>query len=89
MRGRSTETVSAFAAGAVVPIVPFLVGRGLVAVATSVALSGVALFGTGAAITLFTGRSVWRSGGRQLFLGLAAAGITYGIGAWIGVAIAG
>ena len=38
------------------------------------------LFGIGAAITLFTGAPVWRSGGRQLLLGLAAAGVTFGVG---------
>jgi VIT1/CCC1 family predicted Fe2+/Mn2+ transporter len=32
---------------------------------------------------------VWRSGGRQLVLGLAAAGLTFGIGKLIGIAFAG
>ncbi len=52
-------------------------------------ISGLALFGIGAAITLFTGRPVWRSGGRQLLLGLAAAGVTFGLGKLIGIAITG
>jgi VIT1/CCC1 family predicted Fe2+/Mn2+ transporter len=63
-----------FTIGAIVPILPFVVTRGSIAVLSSVALSGIALFGIGAAITLFTGTAVWRSGGRQLLLGLAAAG---------------
>jgi VIT1/CCC1 family predicted Fe2+/Mn2+ transporter len=42
----------------------------------------------GAAITIFTGVAVWRSGGRQLLLGLAAAGITFTIGHLIGVMLA-
>ena len=78
-----------FTIGAVVPIIPFLVARGIVAVTASLAVSALALFGIGAAITLFTGMPVWRSGGRQLLLGLAAAGVTYGVGRLIGIAITG
>ncbi|MFY8008718.1 MAG: hypothetical protein ACOVNW_03430 [Flavobacterium sp.] len=43
----------------------------------------------GAAITLFTGKSVWYSGMRQVIFGLAAAAITFGIGKLIGVSVAG
>jgi VIT1/CCC1 family predicted Fe2+/Mn2+ transporter len=78
-----------FAIGAAVPILPFLVTRGSIAVVWSVVISAVGLFGIGAAITLFTGVPVWRSGGRQLLLGLAAAGVTFGIGTLIGMAITG
>ena len=78
-----------FAIGAVVPILPFVVMRGNIAVASSVVVSGLALYGIGGAITVFTGNPVWRSGGRQLLLGLAAAGVTFGIGKLIGVAITG
>jgi vacuolar iron transporter family protein len=78
-----------FSIGALIPILPFLLpGYGLQVVA-SLTLSGVALFGIGAAITIFTGASVWRSGGRQLVLGLAAAGVTFSIGHLIGVTLSG
>ena len=72
-----------------VPILPFLFFRGTLAVASSAVVSALALFGLGAAITVFTGTPVWRSGGRQLLLGLAAAGLTFGIGKLIGIAIPG
>src|SRR5881296_497603 len=78
-----------FTVGAIVPILPFLVTRGSTAVLSSDAVSGLALFAIGAAITLFTGMPVWRSGGRQLLLGLAAAGVTFGLGKLIGTAITG
>jgi VIT1/CCC1 family predicted Fe2+/Mn2+ transporter len=78
-----------FAIGAVVPILPFLVVRGAIAVMSSVAIGALALFGIGAAITLFTATPVWRSGGRQLLLGLAAAGVTFSVGKLIGIAITG
>jgi VIT1/CCC1 family predicted Fe2+/Mn2+ transporter len=78
-----------FAFGAIIPLVPFLLARGTAAVLWSVGLSAVALFAIGAAITLFTGRGVLRTGSRQLILGLGAAAVTYGIGKLVGVAIAG
>jgi len=46
------------------------------------------LFLIGAAITLFTGRSVLYSGFRQVLFGLAAAAITYTIGRLIGINLA-
>ena len=78
-----------FAIGALVPILPFFVLRGSLAVAVSAAVSALGLFGIGAAITIFTGAPVWRSGGRQLLLGLAAAGVTFGLGRLIGMALTG
>ena len=78
-----------FAIGAVVPILPFVVMRGTLAVASSVVISGLALFGIGGAITIFTGKPAWQSGARQLLLGLTAAGMTFAVGKLIGVAITG
>ena len=77
-----------FAVGAIVPIVPFMLTGASVAVLASLALSGIALFAIGAAITIFTGVPVWRSVGRQLLLGLGAAGVTFVIGRLIGIALA-
>ncbi|HET8743832.1 MAG TPA: VIT1/CCC1 transporter family protein, partial [Gaiella sp.] len=78
-----------FVVGAIVPVIPFVFLDGTAAVVTSLVASGVALFGIGAAITLLTGRSVLFSGARQVAFGLAAAGVTYGIGAAIGVSVSG
>ena len=71
------------------PVAPFLFLSGFTAVAASVVLCGLGLFGIGAAITLLTGRSVWYSGFRQVLIGFTAAGITFGIGRLIGVSISG
>lgn len=78
---------SLFAAGAIVPVLPFLVATGSAAIAASAVLSGLALFGLGAAITLLTGKDPLRAGLRQVAFGLAAAAITYGIGALVGAAV--
>jgi VIT1/CCC1 family predicted Fe2+/Mn2+ transporter len=76
-----------FAAGAFAPVAPFLLLSGPSAILASIATGGAGLFCAGAAISVFTGRSLLLSGGRQLLLGLAAAGATYGVGHLIGVAV--
>ena len=77
-----------FAIGAVLPVLPFMFTTGMKAIMISVLLSATGLFMIGAAITLFTGRSVWFSGFRQVLFGLTAAAITFGIGKLIGVSVA-
>ncbi len=76
-----------FFLGALAPVTPFVLLTGAPAVIASLAASGVALFGIGAAITLLTGRGVLYSGMRQLLIGMAAAGVTFGIGRLIGVSV--
>lgn len=78
-----------FAAGAIVPVIPFFFLEGPAAIGASVAASAAGLFGLGAGITLFTARSVLFSGVRQVAFGLLAAGITFTIGRLIGVTLAG
>lgn len=83
--GAAVGSFLAFAGGALVPVIPFVVGAGLVHVAASLILSALALFAVGASLSLFTGRSPWASGGRQVALGGLAAALTFGIGRAVGV----
>jgi VIT1/CCC1 family predicted Fe2+/Mn2+ transporter len=76
-----------FSVGAIIPLFPFFFFGGLKAVLISTILSALGLFIIGASITLFTGKSVWFSGFRQVLFGLIAAAITFGIGKLIGVSI--
>jgi vacuolar iron transporter family protein len=76
-----------FAFGAAFPVLPFAFAAGTSALLASLVVSSVVLFAIGAAITLFTGRPVWRSGGRQTLLGLAAAGLTFGLGHLLGTTL--
>ena len=76
-----------FALGAAVPLLPFFVESGAGAILVSAALSGTALFGLGAAITVMTGRNPLLAGLRQLAFGLAAAALTFGIGALLGTTV--
>jgi predicted membrane protein (TIGR00267 family) len=78
-----------FALGAIFPILPFAFLSGNTAIYVSMAVSAVALFIVGAAITLMTGRNVFYSGFRQVIIGLLAAIITYGVGKLIGVSVTG
>ena len=77
-----------FAVGAIVPVLPFMFVAGTTATIVSVVGSGAGLFALGAATTIITGRSALRSGVRQLLIGWAAAAVTYGLGAAIGVTLA-
>jgi VIT1/CCC1 family predicted Fe2+/Mn2+ transporter len=76
-----------FALGAIVPVMPFMFASGMGAVATSIAVSAAALMLVGAAITVVTGSSVLRTGGRQVLLGMFAAAVTFGLGALVGRAV--
>ena len=76
----------AFAVGAFLPVVPYFFGASAVLVALSLVLTGVALFSVGAIISIFTGKSITFSGGRQLVIGGVAATVTFGLGSLIGVA---
>jgi VIT1/CCC1 family predicted Fe2+/Mn2+ transporter len=78
-----------FAVGAIFPVAPYFALAGLPAVIASLAASGLALFAIGAGTSLFTGLGVLFSGLRQVLVGFAAAGVTYGIGKLIGVAVTG
>ncbi len=72
-----------FSIGALVPLLPYLLG--FTSLWLALAVGGVGLFVAGAVVARFTNRAWWRSGLRQLLLGALAAGATYLIGALIGV----
>ena len=78
-----------FALGAIIPVVPFFFIDGTIGVVASVASSAAALFAIGAIVTVFTGKGAAVSGARQTAIGLAAAGLTYGLGHVLGVAMTG
>jgi VIT1/CCC1 family predicted Fe2+/Mn2+ transporter len=77
----------AFAVGAVLPVLPFLFGSGAAATIVAAVLSIVALFGVGAATSIFTGRHAGRAGLRMALIGAVVAAVTYGIGALVGQAV--
>jgi VIT1/CCC1 family predicted Fe2+/Mn2+ transporter len=81
-------SLSAFAVGAMVPLLPFLIlGGGGAAFALSIAGSGIALFAVGIGVSRLTHRRAIWTGVRQAALGGLAAAVTYGIGSLLGTAV--
>ncbi|TWP35099.1 VIT1/CCC1 transporter family protein [Leekyejoonella antrihumi] len=75
-----------FAAGAVVPVLPYLFGlHALTAVFVAAALVGLTLLGTGAIVGLLSGGPPLQRGLRQLMIGYGAAAVTYLLGHLVGV----
>ncbi len=74
-----------FSAGALIPLLPYLLGAE--SLLPALVLSLAALFGVGVLVSRVTVRSWWFSGARQLVLGGVAAGITYLVGSWVGAGI--
>ena len=79
------SSFGAFTIGALVPVLPYLLGATSLLLPVLLALAG--LFLAGALVSRFTDRSAVYSGGRQLVLGGAAAALTYGIGGLVGTGV--
>jgi VIT1/CCC1 family predicted Fe2+/Mn2+ transporter len=76
-----------FSVGAIFPVLPFIGLQGRPAILTSIAASVAALCAVGLLTSLFNGRSPAFSAARQAVFGCAAAALTYGIGALLGVSL--
>src|SRR5687768_5813732 len=82
--GWVTGLATAF--GAIIPVFPFFFFSGTTAIAVSFAASMFSHFLVGAARSIFTGRSVFRSGLDMFVVGLGVAVAGYFVGDWIGKA---
>jgi VIT1/CCC1 family predicted Fe2+/Mn2+ transporter len=74
-----------FAIGAVIPLLPYLLGFDLLW--PGLLCGGVGLLVAGGIAAKFTRGSVILGGGRQLIFGMAAIGITYTVGRLIGTVV--
>lgn len=81
----AASSFGSFALGALLPVLPYLLGATALWPAVLLALLG--LFACGAVVARVTARSWWYSGLRQLALGGAAAGVTYALGSLFGAAV--
>ena len=72
----------AFALGAFVPVLPYLVGAS--AIWPAAVMTVVGLFVCGAFVTRLTPRPWWYGGGRQVLVGGLAAAVTYAFGSVVG-----
>ncbi len=85
--GASISSFVSFAIGASIPLIPFIFGGTHYNLFISIGLTAVALFTIGASLTFFTQRNALWSGLRTLLIGIAAGGITYLVGMWVGVKV--
>jgi VIT1/CCC1 family predicted Fe2+/Mn2+ transporter len=74
----------ATAVGALIPVLPFFMFAGSTAVVVSFAISMLSHWLVGAARSVFTGRSVFRSGLDMFVVGLGVAVVGYFVGEWVG-----
>jgi VIT1/CCC1 family predicted Fe2+/Mn2+ transporter len=81
------SSLLAFALGAFVVVLPYLIGGGTAALVAAIALALAAMFAVGASIGALNGRNAIRSGLRQVLAGTLAAAITFGVGHLIGTHI--
>jgi VIT1/CCC1 family predicted Fe2+/Mn2+ transporter len=79
-------SVLSFSGGALLPLLPYLFCAGPGALGASLLLTALALLLVGGSMSLFTGRSPWRSALRMLVIGLAAGVATHGLGRLVGLA---
>jgi vacuolar iron transporter family protein len=75
-------SLAAFSLGALIPLLPYLFG--LPDLVASLAITAVALATGGMTVGRLTGRSMLRSGVRQLALGAVAVAVTFAVGSLIG-----
>src|ERR1700712_1806249 len=74
-----------FAIGAVIPLIPYLVGFS--SLWAGLACGGIGLLIAGGVAARFTRKSLWRGGIRQLVFGAVAIAATYGVGLLIGASV--
>lgn len=74
-----------FSIGAIVPLIPYLLGFG--SLVAGLAVGGVGLLVAGAVASLFTATTWWWGAIRQLLFGALAAGATYAVGSLLGVGL--
>jgi VIT1/CCC1 family predicted Fe2+/Mn2+ transporter len=86
--GAAGGSFAAFAVGASIPVLPYLFGGGGAIFTISLVASLIGLFAVGAGVSLMTGRGTLFSGARQVFIGAAAAAVTFVVGRIIGVSVA-
>jgi VIT1/CCC1 family predicted Fe2+/Mn2+ transporter len=77
-------TGSATAVGALIPVFPFFFWQGDTAIITAFVVAMLSHWIVGAARSVFTGRSVFRSGLDMFVVGLGVAIAGYFVGEWVG-----
>ncbi|MGB8598401.1 MAG: VIT1/CCC1 transporter family protein [Burkholderiales bacterium] len=91
--GAAMASFFSFVAGALVPLLPFLLAaffnfNNQASLIASVILTALSLFGVGATLSLFTGKNSFHGGLRMLLIGAGAGMVAFFIGKLLGVSLA-
>ncbi|GAC1445710.1 MAG: VIT1/CCC1 transporter family protein [Mycobacteriales bacterium] len=76
-----------FAIGALLPLLPYLLGVGSAALPVALGIGALVAFVGGCLVSRVTSRGPIWSGTRQLLLGAVAAGVTFAVGRLLGASI--
>jgi len=86
--GAASSSFLAFALGAVLPLLPFLIGLPAHSVmGWTIGVTAIALAAVGMLISLFTGRNAWLGADGMVAIGGGAGVIAWWVGSWLGVAL--
>ncbi|MGP7959401.1 VIT1/CCC1 transporter family protein [Sanguibacter sp. A247] len=86
--GAAISSFCLFAGGALVPLLPFLIGMsGGAAMIVAAVLVGLVLLVTGATVGVLSGASPWTRAVRQIAIGYGAAAVTYLLGLAFGTTL--
>jgi len=83
----AVSSFGAFAVGAFIPLLPWLLGDGTAILVASIVLALLAAAAVGWALAYFTGKSKVRTMARQVLLGSAACALTWLIGSLLGASV--
>jgi vacuolar iron transporter family protein len=81
------SSLTLFAVGALVPLLPWFFTSGTSGVLWSSVLTAVASLGVGAFVSSLSSTPLWRGALRQFVIVVLASAVTYGVGALFGTAI--
>jgi VIT1/CCC1 family predicted Fe2+/Mn2+ transporter len=85
--GAALSSFASFALGAMVPLLPYVVSDGVVALGSALILAATLLMAVGGLTANLSQRSVWFGGFRALVIGAVATSVTYVVGRIVGVAV--
>ncbi len=85
--GAMLSSFFSFGIGAIVPLLPFLLGQSQWNLPVSVGITGITLFCVGALLSLYTNRNPFLLGLRMLAIGAGAGILTFVIGRLLGAAV--
>jgi VIT1/CCC1 family predicted Fe2+/Mn2+ transporter len=85
--GAAVSSFAAFALGAAVPLLPYILAAGTTAMIASLALAGLVMVAVGGVTARLSRRPVLFGAGRAFLIGAVATGVTYIVGRIVGVAV--